>query len=205
LISGRAPFFTGINAFREALLALVLQQGGTPALIFLPYFMMLIVYILVVNLLGLVPCAFTITSQLSLTALLSGTVFGSALFVILWLNGWRTIYMFLPAGITFLPLQGFLFGIELMSFFIRPCSLAIRLFANILAGHMLMYIIGGLSLWLDVNRCPCDGILLPLGYFVLFVIIASIYVLEFFVAVIQAYVFVILGIIYMSSAFRCGH
>lgn len=99
-------------------------------------------------------------------------------------------YLFSPGGVTG-PLYYFLVLIELLSFFIRPFSLAIRLFANMLAGHILLNIFASFAYFVSFNAA---------AFFVLpFCLCTAIFMLELGVGVIQAYVFVVLFLVYISD------
>uniref|UniRef100_A0A346RC47 ATP synthase subunit a n=1 Tax=Viverra tangalunga TaxID=71121 RepID=A0A346RC47_VIVTA len=162
------------------------QKGQTWALML----MSLILFIGSTNLLGLLPHSFTPTTQLSLNLgmaipLWAGTV----------ITGFRhktkaSLAHFLPQG-TPLPLIPMLIIIETISLFIQPMALAVRLTANITAGHLLIHLIGGATLAL-MNISPITAM-------ITFTILVLLTVLEFAVALIQAYVFTLLVSLYLHD------
>nr|YP_009738362.1 ATP synthase F0 subunit 6 [Aonyx capensis]QIB71858.1 ATP synthase F0 subunit 6 [Aonyx capensis] len=162
------------------------QKGQTWALML----MSLILFIASTNLLGLLPHSFTPTTQLSLNLgmaipLWAGTV----------ITGFRyktkaSLAHFLPQG-TPLPLIPMLIIIETISLLIQPMALAVRLTANITAGHLLIHLIGGATLAL-MNISPTTAM-------VIFVILILLTILEFAVALIQAYVFTLLVSLYLHD------
>nr|UFX54082.1 ATP synthase F0 subunit 6 [Cryptotis goldmani] len=162
------------------------QKGQTWTLMLIS----LIMFIGSTNLLGLLPHSFTPTTQLSMNLgmaipLWAGTV----------IMGFRhktkaSLAHFLPQG-TPLPLIPMLIIIETISLFIQPMALAVRLTANITAGHLLIHLIGGATLVL-MNISPITA-------FITFIILVMLTVLEFAVALIQAYVFTLLVSLYLHD------
>jgi len=159
---------------------------------YFPIVFTLFTFVLISNLIGLVPYSFTITSHFVVTLLLASTVF-VAVNIILFrnhgLHGWS---LFLPPG-TSLGLIPLLVPIELVSHIFKVIALAVRLFANMMAGHTLLKVIAGFA-WSMMAG----------GYFFAhFVPLATLFVLvglELFVAMVQAYVFTILTCIYLNDA-----
>lgn len=146
--------------------------------------------ILLYNLIGLLPFSFTISSHLAVTLTLSLSYFFSFLLVGIYHLKFRFLYNFCPKNMPFwlLPL---LIIIETLSFFLRPFSLGIRLFANMLAGHILLHILA-------------DSFLYTLKLGILFLlpmtaILFAIGCLELFIACLQAYIFTILLTIYLKD------
>jgi ATP synthase subunit 6 len=159
---------------------------------YFPIVFTLFTFVLISNLIGLVPYSFTITSHFVVTLLLASTVF-VAVNIILFrnhgLHGWS---LFLPPG-TSLGLIPLLVPIELVSHIFKVIALAVRLFANMMAGHTLLKVIAGFA-WSMMAG----------GYFFAhFVPLATLFILvglELFVAMVQAYVFTILTCIYLNDA-----
>jgi len=175
--------------------------GQVNTVIALQYYSLIVVIsmlILLCNVLGLLPYSFTITSQLFVTFMLSISLFIGVIIIGIYRNKLNFIKFFIPSAVSNIFLKGFLIIIELLSFIIRPFSLGIRLFANMLAGHTLMFILGGFmfSVLLS-NFVLCYG--LPL------IIIMLVVVLEISIAFIQAYVFTILLIIYINDMMNINH
>lgn len=181
-------------SFQQWLIQLVLKQlmtmhnlkGRTWSLILIS----LIIFIGSTNLLGLLPHSFTPTTQLSINLgiaipLWAGTV----------ITGFRhktkaSLAHFLPQG-TPIPLIPILVIIETISLFIQPMALAVRLTANITAGHLLIHLIGGATLVLTSISTPTA--------IITFIILILLTILEFAVALIQAYVFTLLVSLYLHD------
>ena len=154
---------------------------------YFPFVFTLFMFILLGNVLGLVPYSFTFTSHVIVTFALAITVFIGVTTIGIMKHGWHFLSLFVPAGVP-LVLLVLLVPIELLSYFIRPFTLSIRLFANMLAGHTMLAIFAGFA-----ASVPLFGIL-PVGIDVL------IYFLEILVAALQAYVFAILTCLYLRDA-----
>jgi len=150
------------------------------------------------NLLGLLPYGFTLTSQIFVTFALSISTFLGITILGCIVNKFNFVKFFIPNNITFAPLRIFLIFIEVLSYLIRPFSLGIRLFANMLAGHTLIYILASFSYSIAIK-------FLFLSLVVPFIIIFLIFMLEFGIAVIQTYVFTILTIIYIKDVLNAVH
>uniref|UniRef100_A0AAU7N373 ATP synthase subunit a n=1 Tax=Petalocephala arcuata TaxID=3078504 RepID=A0AAU7N373_9HEMI len=150
------------------------------------FFLSLFIYIMVMNLVGLVPYIFTCSSHLVFSLGMS-LPFWFGLMFFGWLNNLNSMFVHLvPIGTPYL-LMPFMVLIETISNFIRPLSLAVRLSANMIAGHLLMSLLG--------NTTCNDFFFFVLFFFVFFMI----FVFEFCVSVIQSYVFVTLGVLYSSE------
>jgi len=154
--------------------------------------------ILVYNLLGMVPAFFCVTAQLGVALTLSFSIFFCAIFFIFYNCGaLYFIKLFIPSGVptVLLPL---LFILELISYFSRVLSLAIRLFANMVAGHSLLHILTGAFVNIVNTLKKIDTLLLLLTLIPFFVIFA-VFFLELGIAFLQAYVFVMLSCIYLKD------
>jgi ATP synthase subunit 6 len=116
-------------------------------LIYFPYYYLLFFFILVANVFGMVPYAYTITSVFHAILYLSVTTMGGITIVGCVANGFKVVGVFLPSGASLLMLP-LLMVIEIISYFARVLSLAIRLFANMLSGHVLLKISGGVVWYL---------------------------------------------------------
>jgi F-type H+-transporting ATPase subunit a len=159
-------------------------QGGRQ---FFPFVFTLFAFILFANLLGMIPYSYTTTSQIIVTFALAAVVFILVTTIGIVRHGFHFLSLFVPHGVPkFLLLL--LVPIELLSYFIRPFTLSIRLFANMLAGHTMLAIFGGFAASIGLFA------FFPTGINVLLV------GLEFLVAVLQAYVFAILTCLYLSEA-----
>src|SRR5207244_4267320 len=147
---------------------------------FFPFVLTLFTFILACNVLGLIPYAFTVTSHIIVTLALALTVFIGATIIGFARNGLRYLKIFVPSGVPPLILV-ILIPIEIISYFIRPFSLSIRLFANMMAGHMMLKVAAGFVIMLRIFA----------GWFPLLATVAR-YALELPVALLQAYVFAFL-------------
>ena len=173
---------------------LVKQQAGIKSLKYFPVYFVLFYLILFLNLIGLTPYGFTCTSQISYTFLLGFGMFIGVFLIGISVQKSKFVNQFVPA--TTGPIVPLLIGIEIFSYFIRPFSLSIRLFANMLAGHTLLHILASFGM----SMLKVD---ILLALIMAFPIIA-ICVLEFGIAFLQAYVFVVLLSIYLKES-NYGH
>ena len=172
---------------------------GDEGMKFFPFVFSLFTFVLFANLIGLVPYGFTVTSHLIITAALALLVFFTVIIYGFWKNGLAWLKLFVPSGIpTFMiPL---IVVIELLSFFSRPISHSVRLFANMLAGHITLQVFAGFVIMLaGWGVIGWFGAALPL------IMVVLLCALELLVAVLQAYVFAILTCIYLNDAIHPGH
>jgi F-type H+-transporting ATPase subunit a len=168
---------------------------------FMPYIFSLFVFILISNLLGLLPLAiipglhpFTTTSQFSLTGVLAVMSFSIVLIVGFWRHGLHFFSLFVPHGTpkVMIPLIA---AIEFISFMVRPFSLGLRLFVAMIAGHILMEVFGSFIV------SGFNGGLVGWGVGALsFLFIVGVVALELLVCAIQAYVFALLTTLYLNDA-----
>jgi F-type H+-transporting ATPase subunit a len=172
---------------------------GPEGMKFLPFVFTLFMFVLFANLIGLIPYSFTVTSQLIVTAVLALTVFLIVVIYGLWKNGWHFVKLFVPKGVPvyFLPM---IVPIEVLSFLSRPVSHAVRLFANMLAGHITLQVFAAFIIML-----AGAGVLGVFGATIPFVMVVLLLALELLVACVQAYVFAILTCIYLNDAIHPGH
>jgi F-type H+-transporting ATPase subunit a len=154
---------------------------------FFPFVFTLFMFILFANFLGLIPFSYTVTSQIVVTFALAAVVFIGVTIVGIVRHGFHFLQLFVPRGVP-VALLLLLVPIELLSYCIRPFTLSIRLFANMLAGHTMLAIFGGFAASIGFLG------VFPLGINVLLV------ALEVLVAALQAYVFAILTCLYLSDA-----
>jgi F-type H+-transporting ATPase subunit a len=152
-----------------------------------------------VNMIGLIPYTFTVTSHIIITASLALLVFFTVIIYGLWRNGIKFFKLFAPSGIPLL-LMPLIILIEIMSFLSRPLSHSLRLFANMLAGHITLKVFAGF-----ITMLGAFGFFGWLGAIVPFALVVSVTALEFLVAFLQAYVFAILTCIYLNDAIHPGH
>ncbi len=166
---------------------------------FFPFVFALFAFVLVANLLGMIPGFFTITSHIIITAALAMLVIGVVIAYGFYNHGVGFLKLFVPSGVP-LPMLIILVPIEIISFVSRPVSLSVRLFANMLAGHIALKIFAGFVATL-ISAAVAWKILavLPLGLTV------ALSALELLVAVLQAYVFAVLTCVYLSDAVHGAH
>jgi F-type H+-transporting ATPase subunit a len=175
------------------------STAGEEGMKFFPLVFSLFMFILVSNLIGLIPYAFTVSSHIVITASLALLVFFTVLIYGFWKNGLRFFKLFVPSGIPIYILPLIVF-IEVLSFLSRPISHAVRLFANMLAGHITLKVFASFVTMLGaMGTIGWAGAVLPLGLTV------ALTALELLVAFLQAYVFTILTCIYLNDAIHPGH
>ena len=169
---------------------------------YVPWIFTIFVFILFANFMGMMPFGiipgvhpFTVTSQFTVTGVMAIISFSIVLIVGFWKHGFHFFSLFVPHG-TPKPMIPFIFSVELLSFMVRPFSLALRLFVAMIAGHILVkvfayFIIQGIQ----------AGTPMSLGISALsFVFIVAVNVLELLVCAIQAYVFALLTSLYINDA-----
>ena len=163
---------------------------------FVPLIFSVFIFVLALNILGLIPWvgAFTPTSHVAVTLALALIVFSIVLIVGFWKHGLHFLTLFWPKGVN-VPLGIVILPIEVISFLARPFTLAIRLFANMTAGHVLLKVFGTFVVALG----SFEAIPIVFGVVPLIVNIA-LAALELLIAVIQAYVFALLASIYLNDA-----
>lgn len=181
--------------FYEFVANLVRDNAGPDARKYFPFVFSLFMFIMVGNLIGLVPGTFTFTSHIIVTFGLALTVFVFVTLLGLIKHGFHFFSLFMPSGVP-MALAPILIPIEILSYLSRPVSLSIRLFANMMAGHTMLKVFGGFSVLLG-------GALGGLGYAVgilPLVINIALVGFEILVAMLQAYVFTILTCLYIRDA-----
>ena len=155
-----------------------------------PYFSFIFtifVFVLFGNILGMLPYSFTFTSHIAVTLTMALVIFVLVTIVAFFKHGTRFFSFFLPAGVPIF-LAPLMIVIEVISYFTRPFSLSIRLFANMMAGHTLLKVVGGFVFPLGIlGFVPLAGLVAITG-------------LEFLIAFLQAYIFTILTCIYINDA-----
>ncbi len=166
---------------------------------FFPFVFTLFLFIFAANMVGMFPYFFTPTSQIIVTATMALMVFFTVIVVGITKNGFKFLKLFVPSGIPW-PLLLLIVPIEIISFFSRPLSHAIRLWANILAGHLVLKVFAGF-----VPMMAAAGIIGIAGSILPLALTVALYALEFLVAFLQAYVFALLTCIYLNDALHPGH
>lgn len=174
------------------------HEDGKP---FVPLIFTIFSFIFVANILGMLPNAFTATSHVAVTGVMAIFVFLLVIAIGIWKNGFKFLKVFVPSGVPGYILW-FVVIIEVFSFLSRPLSLGMRLFANMLGGHVALKVFAGfipqLVLGLGALGAGMAAVLvMPL--------LVSITALEVLVAFLQAYVFAILTCVYLNDALHPGH
>lgn len=169
---------------------IILDTMGKDGLKFFPFIATLFVFILFCNLLGLIPGTYTVTSQIIVTAVFALTVYAISIVMGFILHGVKFLGILVPPGTPgwLLPLM---IPIELVSQLARPISLAVRLFANMTAGHTILGVLFGLAIG--------GGLLIGWLPFAFTIAMNG---LEVGIAFIQAYIFTTLTCVYIGDAFH---
>lgn len=189
LVPGRLQ--SAVEYFYQVVADMVRDNVGSAGRPYFPFIFSLFMFILFGNLLGLIPGAFTFTSHLAVTFAMSAFIFIGVTIIGLITHGLKFFSLFFPHGAPIVSAP-VLIPIEIISYFSRPISLSVRLFANMTVGHVLLKVIGG-------------GVVALGGFFVVpglvpFAALVAITMLEVMIAVIQAYVFAILTCVYLNDA-----
>ncbi len=178
----------------EFIAGMLRDAAGSQGLRFFPLVFSLFMFILIGNLFGMFPYFFTFTSHIIVTAALALLVFTIVLVTGFARNGLRFLKLFVPSGVPAAVLP-FVVLIEVISFFTRPISHSVRLFANMLAGHITLKVFAGFIVSLSsLGAIGIAGAILPL------VMTIGITALEFLVSFLQAYVFAMLTCMYLNDA-----
>lgn len=188
-----------VESFYTFVADMVRDNAGADAMRFFPFIFTLFMFIFFANMIGMFPYAFTVTSHIAVTFAMAITVFLGVTVTGFILHGPRFLKLFVPTGVPFVVLP-IVVAIEVISYFSRPISHSVRLFASMLAGHIMLKVFAGFVLtFLTMGAIGFVGMILPL-----FMIVA-LTALEFLVAALQAYVFTILTCMYLHDALHPGH
>ncbi|MCK0195973.1 F0F1 ATP synthase subunit A [Ancylobacter sp. 6x-1] len=183
----------------EFVASTVRQTAGNEGMKFFPLIFSLFAFVLIANFVGLIPYTFTVTSHLIVTAALALVVIGTVIIYGFMRHGTHFLGLFVPSGVPAFLLP-FMVVIEVISFLSRPISLSLRLFANMLAGHIAMKVFAGFVVMMSAT-----GIAGALGATLPLAMVVALTALEFLVAFLQAYVFTVLTCIYLNDALHPGH
>lgn len=197
MIPGRLQ--VAAELFYEFVSKMLNENTGKKGRPYFPFVFTIFSFILMSNILGLFPYAFTPTSHLIVTGLLSLAVFFAVIGLGIYNHGFKFFSIFVPNGVPWwlFPL---ILPLELTSFCVRPITHSVRLFANMMAGHMMLKIIIGFS----VTAASAGGAWAVLGLFpAAFDVIMIMF--ELFIAGLQAYVFAILTCIYLKDSLEIHH
>jgi ATP synthase subunit 6 len=178
---------------------LVSTYLGKKGLVYLPIIGVIFLWVLILNLLGMMPYGFTVTSHIATTGGFALALFLGINIIGIVIHKWKLFSLFLPAGVPIwlfpvLPL------IELISYVFRVVSLAVRLIANMIAGHLLIHIFAGFA-WTMLLSPSMLFLIAPL----LFGLVVALNGLEFGICLLQAYVFITLITIYLTDVVNNSH
>ncbi|MCB1510188.1 MAG: F0F1 ATP synthase subunit A [Hyphomicrobiaceae bacterium] len=172
---------------------MVSENVGKAGMKYFPFVFSLFIFVLMANMLGMLPWSFTVTSHIVVTFALAALVFVVVTAIGFARHGLGYLKLFVPEGVPFW-LMPLIVPIELISYLIRPISLSVRLFANMMAGHTMLKVFAGF-----VVSLGAIGGIAPLLATVAFT------GLEFVVAFLQAFIFTVLTCIYLNDAVNMHH
>lgn len=184
-------FLEWIYDFIKDLAVTTIGPEGTP---YISHLVTLFLFLAVGNLLGMLPYGFTFTSHLIVTSALAVLVIVAVTLLGIYKQGFQFFQLFFPKGVP-LFLVPLLLPIEVLSYLSRPVTLAIRLFANMVAGHAMLKIFSGFVVLLS------SWLFLPVAV-LSFLTVIFLTIFEIFVALFQAYIFVLLTCIYLKDAIK---
>ncbi len=184
----------------EFIANMVRQNAGASGMQYFPVIFTIFMFVLSMNLIGMIPLpglgAFTVTSHIIITFALAAFVFIGVTLIGIFKHGFGFLKLFVPSGVPIwlLPL---ITVIEVISYFTRPISLSVRLFANMMAGHTMLAVFGSFVVGLGTSV----GLLAGGVPFIFMVLLMG---LEVLIAFLQAYVFAVLSCIYLNDALHAG-
>ncbi|WP_374763576.1 F0F1 ATP synthase subunit A [Yunchengibacter salinarum] len=197
LVPGR--WQTMVEMAYEFIAGMVRDNVGRDGKRYFPFIFTLFMFILGANMAGMIPYSFTVTSHIAVTFALAMVVFVGVTLIGLLKHGAGFLKLFAPSGVP-MALMPLIVPIELMSYLTRPISLSVRLFANMLAGHIMMKVFAGFVISLGaMGAAGALGAVLPFAF--------NLFLtgLEILVAFLQAYVFAILSCLYLHDALHPAH
>ncbi|RYG57816.1 MAG: F0F1 ATP synthase subunit A [Alphaproteobacteria bacterium] len=204
MVPGRMQAFVELTF--EFVQNMTQKTAGRDAMAFFPLILTTFLFLAGLNLIGMIPHSFTATSQITTTAYMGALVFLLVVGVGVYKQGLHFFAMFLPKGTPWwlIPLM---VPLEIISFLVRPATLAVRLAANMVAGHVLLKVFAAFCIMLlgftldgggELNLALAPTAIIPLF------LLVSITALEVFVALLQAYVFTVLTCVYLNMSLH-GH
>jgi F-type H+-transporting ATPase subunit a len=197
LVPGRAQSVAELTY--EFVAGTLRDAAGHHGMQFFPLVFSLFTFVLTANLLGMFPYFFTVTSHIIVTFALAMLVILTVVVVGIVRHGFKFFKLFVPAGVPIYQIP-LVTAIEVISFLSRPISLSVRLFANMLAGHITLKVFSGFIFTLSgLGALGIFGSVLPL------LMAVALTALEFLVAFLQAYVFTVLTCMYLNDALHPGH
>jgi F-type H+-transporting ATPase subunit a len=168
------------------------DSAGKEGMRFFPFVFSIFMFVLFCNVLGLFPFSFTVTGQIIVTFALAAVVFIGVTIIGFVRNGLGFLHLFCPAGVPIFVMP-LLIPIEIISYFVRPVSLSVRLFLNMMVGHTMLKVFAGFVVLLGIfGIAPLIFIVIFIGF-------------ELFVAVLQAYIFAVLSCLYLNDALHPHH
>ena len=176
----------------EFIADMIKETIGAEGRKYFPFVFSLFSFIVMCNLLGMLPYSYTVTSHIAVTITLALSVFVLTTFIGITRHGTHFLSFFVPKGVP-LAMLFLVVPIEFLSYFMRPISHSVRLFANMTAGHTMLKVFGGFVVQMGVFG------VLP------FALIVALTGLEVAIAVLQAYVFTILTCLYLNDAIHLEH
>lgn len=189
MVPGRLQVFA--ESMYTFIAGMVRENSGHDGMKYFPFVFTLFSVVLMGNMLGMVPYSFTYTSHLAVTA-------GLAVFIFLFVtalgfarHGLHFLHFFSPAGVP-LPLKFIVIPLEIISYLTRPITLSMRLFANMMAGHLVLKVFAGFCV--SLMSISIVASVIPMAFNVIMI------AFEFMIAFLQAYVFTILTCIYLKDA-----
>ncbi|GAT77743.1 F0F1 ATP synthase subunit A [Ehrlichia ruminantium] len=182
------PLQSIIEIIYDFIVSTIESNVGKEGLQYVPLVFTIFTFILVCNLLGILPLGFTVTSHIAVTFAISMIVFISVTFIGFKHQGTHFLHILLPQG-TPMWLAPMMVLIELFAYCARPVSLSIRLAANMIAGHTIIKVIAGFVMNMNIFLTP-----LPIAFIIILI------GFEIFVAILQAYIFTVLTCVYLSDA-----
>lgn len=177
----------------EFVAGIVRENLGEEGMRYFPWVFSIFIFILALNMLGMIPGSFTVTSHIIVTFALAAMVWITVTAIGFARHGLGYLKLFVPDGVPLLLLP-FIVVIELVSYLIRPISLSVRLFANMMAGHTMLKVFAGFAISL-----PVVAKIAPIFF------MAAFTGLEFLVAFLQAFIFTVLTCIYLNDAVNMHH
>jgi F-type H+-transporting ATPase subunit a len=191
IVPGR--FQGAAEVFYEFIDNMLIENIGVEGRRYFPFVFSIFMFVLIGNMIGMIPYTFTFTSHIIVTFAMAAVVFVGVTIIGFARHGAHFLTFFVPSGVP-VWLLVILVPIEVISYFVRPFSLSIRLFANMLAGHTMLKVFGGFVVMMGIL-----GGWAPLAFIVILT------GLELLIAFLQAYVFAILTCIYLNDAIHPGH
>ncbi len=199
LVPGRLQSIAEISY--EFVASMIRSTAGAEGMRFFPLIFSLFMFICVSNLIGIIPYTFTVSSHIIVTTALALLVWFTVLIYGVSKNGLKFFKIFVPSGVPIFVLPLVVFIEVLSFFFVKPVSHALRLFANMLAGHIALKVFAGFVAMLGVSL----GTIGWIGGIAPLALTVALTALELLVAFLQAYVFAMLACIYLNDAIHPGH